>query len=194
MHALAIGMDEIEATFLKAIRAGATGYLLREASALEVMGAIRAVSQGEAICPPRLCRALFKIAAQAEQFIPTIRVRMNLGLTRRQQELVPLIARGLTNKEIASRLNLSEQTIKNHIHRMLRKVGADGRAEVVEIAGGARCGCVSTASLGLGQSGGRGHSGRAGSGWNLSWYQQFRTPYGRGPRRLLRHFVTRRLY
>jgi DNA-binding NarL/FixJ family response regulator len=46
-----------------------------------------------------------------------------------------LIARGLTNKEIASRLNLSEQTIKNHIHRMLRKVGADDRTEVVEIAG-----------------------------------------------------------
>ena len=119
----------------KAIRAGATGYLLREASALEVMGAIRAVSQGEAICPPRLCRALFKIAAQAEPVIPSIRVRMNLGLTRRQQELVPLIARGLTNKEIASHLNLSEQTIKNHIHRMLRKVGADDRTEVVEIAG-----------------------------------------------------------
>ena len=135
MHALVIGMDEIEATFLKAIRAGATGYLLRDASAVEVMGAIRAVSQGEAICPPRLCRALFKIAAQAEQFIPSIRVRMNLGLTRRQQELVPLIARGLTNKEIASHLNLSEQTIKNHIHRMLRKVGADDRTEVVEIAG-----------------------------------------------------------
>jgi DNA-binding NarL/FixJ family response regulator len=135
MHVLVMGMDEIESTFLKAIRAGATGYLLREASALEVIAAICAVSHGEAICPPRLCRALFKIAAQAESSIPSIRVRMNLGLTRRQQELVPLIARGFTNKEIASHLNLSEQTIKNHIHRMLRKVGADGRAEVVEIAG-----------------------------------------------------------
>jgi DNA-binding NarL/FixJ family response regulator len=135
MQALVIGMKEIESTFLEAIRAGAAGYLLREASALEVMGAIRAVSQGEAICPPRLCRALFKIVAQAEPFTSTLRVRMNLGLTRRQQELVPLIARGLTNKEIASHLNLSEQTIKNHIHRMLRKVGADDRAEVVEIAG-----------------------------------------------------------
>jgi DNA-binding NarL/FixJ family response regulator len=134
-HALVIGMDEIEASFLKAIRAGATGYLLRDASAMEVIAAIRAVAQGEAVCPPRLCMTLFKIAARQESCVPTIRVRMNLGLTRRQQELVPLIARGYTNKEIASRLNLSEQTIKNHIHRMLRKVGADDRTEVVEIAG-----------------------------------------------------------
>lgn len=134
MHALVIGMDESESTFLKAVRAGATGYVLREASTIEIVGAIRGVSRGEAICPPRLCRALFKIAAQGESFVPTMRVRMNLGLTRRQQQLVPLIARGYTNKEIASQLNLSEQTIKNHIHRMLRKVGADDRTEVVEIA------------------------------------------------------------
>jgi DNA-binding NarL/FixJ family response regulator len=47
-----------------------------------------------------------------------------------------MIARGLTNKEIASHLNLSEQTIKNHIHRMLRKVGANDRLEVIEIVDG----------------------------------------------------------
>jgi DNA-binding NarL/FixJ family response regulator len=55
-------------------------------------------------------------------------------LTRRQQELVPMIARGLTNKEIASHLNLSEQTVKNHIHRMLRRIGASDRLEVIEMA------------------------------------------------------------
>jgi DNA-binding NarL/FixJ family response regulator len=57
-----------------------------------------------------------------------------MGLTRREQELVPLIARGFTNKEIASQLNLSEQTIKNHVHRMIRKVGAEDRFRVAEIA------------------------------------------------------------
>jgi DNA-binding NarL/FixJ family response regulator len=57
---------------------------------------------------------------------------MGLRQTRRQQELVPMIARGLTNKEIASHLNLSEQTIKNHIHRILRRVGANDRFEVAE--------------------------------------------------------------
>jgi DNA-binding NarL/FixJ family response regulator len=131
---LAIGMDENEATFLKLVRLGIAGYLLKDASAADVIAAIRSVSQGDAVCPPRLCMNLFTIVARGERFTPAIRVKMNLGLTRREMELVPLIARGFTNKEIASRLNLSEQTIKNHIHRMLRKVGADDRLEVVEIA------------------------------------------------------------
>jgi DNA-binding NarL/FixJ family response regulator len=62
-----------------------------------------------------------------------MRVKSQLGLTRRQQQLVPLLAQGLTNKEIALQLNLSEQTVKNHVHRMLQKVGADDRLSVVEM-------------------------------------------------------------
>jgi len=62
-----------------------------------------------------------------------MRVKSHLGLTRRQQQLVPLIAQGLTNKEIALQLNLSEQTVKNHVHRMLQKVGAEDRLSVVEM-------------------------------------------------------------
>jgi DNA-binding NarL/FixJ family response regulator len=53
-------------------------------------------------------------------------------LTRREQQLVGMIRLGLSNKEIGSRLSLSEQTIKNHVHRMLRKVGANDRLEIVE--------------------------------------------------------------
>jgi DNA-binding NarL/FixJ family response regulator len=129
-----IGMEDSESIFLEAVRAGVTGYLLKNASATEVITAIRAVSQGEAVCPPRLCRTLFRHIVEGNSYVPSIRMHRELGLTRRQLELVPMIARGLTNKEIASHLNLSEQTIKNHIHRMLRKVGADDRLEVAEIA------------------------------------------------------------
>ena len=126
-----IGMELNESTFLTAVQSGVSGYLLNDASAAELIGAIRAVARGEAICPPLLCSALFRLVAQRESSIPSAQ-RMGLRLTRRQQELVPMIARGLTNKEIASHLNLSEQTIKNHVHRILRRVGANGRFEVVE--------------------------------------------------------------
>lgn len=132
-QALLIGMESSEAVFLDAVRAGAAGYLSKDASALQVIAAIRAVSQGEAVCPPRLCRVLFKRFAEGENSVPRARLNANLGLTRRQLELVPLIAQGLTNKEIASHLNLSEQTIKNHIHRMLRKVGVGHRLKVAEV-------------------------------------------------------------
>jgi DNA-binding NarL/FixJ family response regulator len=133
LKVLMIGMEEDEETFLKAVSAGAAGYVLKDASALDVVAAIRAISRDEAVCPPRLCRLLFRYVAGTCTSLPNMRVKTQLGLTRRQQQLVPLLAQGLTNKEIAVQLNLSEQTVKNHVHRMLQKVGADDRLSVVEM-------------------------------------------------------------
>jgi DNA-binding NarL/FixJ family response regulator len=130
---LMIGMEEDEETFLKSVGAGAVGYVLKDASAMDVVTALRAVARGEAVCPPRLCRSLFRYVSGTCTGLPNVRVKSQLGLTRRQQQLVPLIAQGLTNKEIAVQLNLSEQTVKNHVHRMLQKVGADDRLSVVEM-------------------------------------------------------------
>jgi DNA-binding NarL/FixJ family response regulator len=130
---LMIGMDADEGTFLRAVRAGVRGYLLHEASAADLIAAIRAVARREAVCPSQFCRSLFDALAGAREFTPSVR-KMALRLTRRQQELLPMVARGLTNKEIASHLNLSEQTVKNHVHRMLRKIGANDRSEVVAMA------------------------------------------------------------
>ena len=101
---------------------------------MEVAAAVRSVANGEAICPPTLCRVLFDEFAKPNiQAHPSFTLRRNLGLTRREQQLVQMISHGLTNKEIAAQLNLSEQTIKNHIHRMLRKLGATDRLGAVEI-------------------------------------------------------------
>lgn len=127
-----IGMKADRESFLEAVRAGVKGVLLEDASAADVTGAIRAVVAGQAVCPPSLCGYLFDLLARQSQHLPSARLRVRLGLTRREQELLPLIARGLSNKEIAVHLCLSEQTVKNHIHRMLQKTGANGRLEVVE--------------------------------------------------------------
>jgi DNA-binding NarL/FixJ family response regulator len=133
MKTVMIGMPEDEEPFLKAVAAGAAGYVLKEASAMDVVLAVIAVVKDEAVCPPRLCLSLFKCFASTRASFPNMRVKVQLGLTRRQQQLVPLLAQGLTNKEIATQLNLSEQTVKNHVHRMLQKVGADDRLSVVEM-------------------------------------------------------------
>jgi DNA-binding NarL/FixJ family response regulator len=130
---LMIGMDADEGTFLRAVRAGVSGFLLHEASAGDLIAAIRAVARGEAVCPTQFCKCLFDALAGVTEFTPAVR-KIGFRLTRRQQELVPMVARGLTNKEIASHLNLSEQTIKNHVHRMLRKMGANDRSEVIALA------------------------------------------------------------
>jgi DNA-binding NarL/FixJ family response regulator len=128
-----IGMEADPETFLRAVRDGITGYVLKDASAMEVAAAVRSVANQEAVCPPSLCLALFERVAHQNTHPASFVIRHNLGLTRREQQLVQMIGRGMTNKEIASQLSLSEQTVKNHVHRMLRKLGATNRLGAVEL-------------------------------------------------------------
>ena len=129
---LLFGMDPDPEKFLIAVQHGAAGYVLKDASAGDVCNAIRAVAQGEAVCPSSLCRFLFDHLAKSATWQPGVQVRKNLGLTRREQQIVQLVSEGLTNKEIAARLFLSEQTVKNHLRHMLRKAGASDRLEAIE--------------------------------------------------------------
>jgi DNA-binding NarL/FixJ family response regulator len=122
-----IDMELDQRTFLRAVREGVVGYVLKDASAMEVAGMIRAVAAGEAVCPPSLSMVLFHVVQSRLCTGATSRM-----LSRREQELVTLLRERLTNKEIAARLNLSEQTVKNHVHRMLRKVGVPDRLAIVE--------------------------------------------------------------
>jgi two-component system, NarL family, response regulator DevR len=128
-----IGMECDRELFLRSVREGAAGYVLKDASALAVAAAVRSVTEGEAVCPPSLCLDLFDYVCQQSRLLPNFRVKQQLGLTRREQQLVEMIGRGLTNKEIAQQLNVAEQTIKNHVHRMLRKVGVNDRLAVVDL-------------------------------------------------------------
>ena len=128
-----IDMDNNREIFLECVRAGAVGYILKDASAAEVVSGVQAAAQGQAVCPPELCMHLFRAFSRQWTAIPSARFRIEFGLTRRQQQIVPMIAQGLTNKEIASNLNLSEQTVKNHVHGIMRRVGADDRLQVIDV-------------------------------------------------------------
>jgi DNA-binding NarL/FixJ family response regulator len=127
-----VGMEAEEGVFLRVVQAGALGYVLKDASAVEVARTIRAVAAGEAVCPAMLSVALFQWVTQHRPPLSSLHLKNSLGLSRREQQLAGLIQQGLTNKEMASRLNLSEQTVKNHVHRMLRKLGAPDRLSIVE--------------------------------------------------------------
>ena len=127
-----IGMSGDAEQFLAAVRGGVSGYLLKEASLSEVVAAVRATFREEAVCPPKLCVSLFQHVSQMlkESCSPPSEARPDL--TFRQRQLVALIAKGLTNKEIASRLNLSEYTVKNHVHRIMKQVDAESRTQAVD--------------------------------------------------------------
>ena len=130
---LLIGMAKDEREFLQCVRAGISGYLLRDASAEEVLQGVQAVHAGEAVCPGALCAALFRYFESDTASLPCASSRRRLGLSRRELQLIPLIAQGLTNKEIANHFSLSEQTVKNHLYRMKHKIGAEDRLEIVQL-------------------------------------------------------------
>jgi DNA-binding NarL/FixJ family response regulator len=130
------GMDEDSDIFLQAVRLGVNGYLLKSASASELVDAVRSVAQGEAICPAKFCKVLFQaLASETSQraAIAEQRAGMRFELTQRQRQLMSLVAMGLSNKEIATNLNLSEFTVKNHIYRVMKHVDAQNRHEACSL-------------------------------------------------------------
>jgi len=130
---LLVGTNNDAADFLQCVRAGVNGYLLRDASSCELLQAVTAVQAGEAVCPGGLCASLFQYFQSEASALPCASAKRRMGLTRREQQLIPLLAQGLTNKEIGNHLSVSEQTIKNHIYRMKHKIGAEDRLDIVQV-------------------------------------------------------------
>ncbi|MBD0671043.1 response regulator [Kitasatospora sp. NPDC091335] len=118
----------------EALRAGASGFLLKDAPPADLIAAVRVVAAGEALLAPSVTRRLIEDFARtrpARRRDP--KVRLN-GLTPRETEVLELIARGLSNQEIAAGLVLAEQTVKTHIGRILAKLGLRDRAQAVVLA------------------------------------------------------------
>ena len=111
------------------LRAGALGYLLKDVSGAELAAAVREVAQGGALIQPSVAR---KVLAEFSRLTPEVtRSRSALiePLTAREQEILKGIARGLTNKEIGSRLNLTEGTVKNYVSVIFQKLGVQDRTQ-----------------------------------------------------------------
>jgi DNA-binding NarL/FixJ family response regulator len=129
---LMIGMEDDQEMFLCAVRAGAEGYLLRDASAKQTLAAAHRLEQNGVVCPPHLERALFNLIASGSS-LQSKRPTSTAELTPREHQLTTLLAQGLANKEIAGRLNLSLQTVKNHVHSILQKTQSKNRAMLAQL-------------------------------------------------------------
>jgi NarL family two-component system response regulator LiaR len=116
-----------DTTAQRALGAGAIGYLFKDVEEDELMSAIRLASQGRGIVAPEAIRALISYSADQEN-------RYSVGLTARERETLDLVARGLTNPEIAQKLTVSVSTVNFHVHNVLDKLGAKTRTEAVVIA------------------------------------------------------------
>ncbi|MET9812427.1 response regulator transcription factor, partial [Streptomyces sp. NPDC006355] len=115
------------------LRAGASGFLLKDAEPAELVAAIRAVAAGDAVIAPRLTRKLIDVFTR--QLPRTAEQERRLAcLTDREREVLTAIASGWSNAEIAERLHVAETTVKSHVGRILTKLGARDRVQAVVFA------------------------------------------------------------
>ncbi len=110
----------------EAVKAGARGYLLKSSQSSQVIDVIRRIAAGETILPPDL---VGRVLDELTHPTPTPEL-----LTRREREILQLVARGLGNKEIANKLYISENTVKTHIRHILEKLNLNNRAEAAAYA------------------------------------------------------------
>lgn len=132
---LMLTIRDEDVTLFEAIKAGANGYLLKNADADEFLEGIGQVLAGEAVLPPKLAsRLLAEFARLANQPALPAAPKEEFGLTSRELDVLNLIADGRTDKEIASALNLSVYTIKSHVRSILSKLHAANRWEAASTA------------------------------------------------------------
>jgi two-component system, NarL family, nitrate/nitrite response regulator NarL len=106
---------------------GISGFVTVDASVDELVEALESVARGEMLCSPSFAAALLRRVADLSRLQEALEPAVNL--TAREQEIVRLIDEGLSNKQIANRLCIQLATVKNHVHHIIEKVGAQGRVE-----------------------------------------------------------------
>ncbi|MCE7008933.1 response regulator transcription factor [Kibdelosporangium philippinense] len=116
-----------------ALRAGASGFLLKDAPSVDLINAVRVVAAGDALLAPAVTRRLIADIVQANP-APRARPASMSRLTSREVEVLRLVARGMSNAEIAGQFVLSEQTVKTHVGRILGKLGLRDRAQAIVLA------------------------------------------------------------
>jgi DNA-binding NarL/FixJ family response regulator len=143
IRVLVLTMYHVDEAVHAALRAGASGFLLKDAAPADLPSAVRAVAAGAAWLDPMVARGLLdEFAARPDPVRPS--PRQLSGLTPREREVLALVAEGLSNVEIAERLVVGAATVKTHVGRMLIKLGLRDRAQAVAVA--YRCGLVTPPS------------------------------------------------
>jgi DNA-binding NarL/FixJ family response regulator len=128
---LVLTMFDDDSSVFAAMRAGARGYLLKEANRNEIVRAIQAVGEGEAIFSPAIAR---RMMYYFEAKTKAVQVDVFPQLTEREREVLDHIARGENNTEIATELGLNPKTVRNHVSNILSKLHASDRAQAIIMA------------------------------------------------------------
>jgi DNA-binding NarL/FixJ family response regulator len=125
----------LQADVLEFVGAGASGFILKDASIADFLKTIRSVYQGHQVLPPHLTGSLFSQVVEyaIHGNIPSA-IEESVLMTKREKQVIELIADGDTNKEIAQKLHLSTHTVKSHVHNILEKLALNTRVQIAKHA------------------------------------------------------------
>ncbi len=129
-----MGLLPAHEDFLEFIKAGVSGFILKDATVEEFVATILSVADGVNVLPPLLANTLFTHVAAGAIARGNRSAKAAVRMTAREREVVLAIAEGLSNKEIASRLNVATHTVKSHVHNILEKLALHTRLEVAAYA------------------------------------------------------------
>ena len=131
---IGMGLIPTQSDIVEFVAAGASGFILKDATVKEFLGTIRSVAQGVNVLPPSLTDSLFshvvELALKKRKGKKLNAVRM----TKREREIIVLIADGLSNKEIAQRLNIATHTVKSHVHNVMEKLALHSRLQIAKFS------------------------------------------------------------
>jgi DNA-binding NarL/FixJ family response regulator len=132
---VALTTFDLDDYVFEALRAGASGFLLKDAPAADLVHAVRVVASGDALLAPSVTRRLIAdFVTRGHRRPEPAQAAVLRGLTPRETDVLRLIARGLSNQEIADELVVAEQTVKTHVSRLLAKLGVRDRVQAVVLA------------------------------------------------------------
>jgi two-component system response regulator DegU len=125
----------LQSDVLEFVRAGVSGFILKDANVSDFFKTIRTVSKGGKVLPPHLTGTLFsQIVDHAINGSSASVINQSVRMTKRERQVVELIADGFTNKEIAQKLHLSPYTVKSHVHNILEKLALNTRVQIAKHA------------------------------------------------------------
>jgi DNA-binding NarL/FixJ family response regulator len=127
---IGMGLIPSQADVVELVKAGASGFVLKDATARDVLETVRSVARGTNVLPSALTGSLFSYIVEHALNKGKGRLTSAVRMTKREREIISLIAEGLSNKDIARKLNIATYTVKSHVHNILEKLALHSRLQI----------------------------------------------------------------
>jgi DNA-binding NarL/FixJ family response regulator len=130
IRVIGMGLIPSQLDIIESVEAGASGFILKDATIEDFLGTLRSVAGGTKVLPPPLAGSLFMHVIEHAMTKGKGSLKNAVRMTKREREIISLIAEGLSNKEIAQRLNVATYTVKSHVHNILEKLALHSRLQI----------------------------------------------------------------